>query len=74
VREQRANGAEKLRVIERASRSASAILRRQPFCDRVRGPVRTLITGQAFDSILRDRQDVALATLASLAERLSSLV
>jgi hypothetical protein len=33
-----------------------------------------VITGQAFDSILRDRQDVALATLASLAERLSSLV
>lgn len=76
----RANGAMKtLRVIEAGEQIGElAILRRQPRSATAvpeGGPVRTLvITGQAFDSILRDRQDVALATLASLAERLSSLV
>jgi CRP-like cAMP-binding protein len=54
------------------------ILRRQPRSATVTaegGSVRTLVmTGRAFESILRERPQVALATLACLAERLSGLV
>ncbi len=55
-----------------------AILRRQPRSATVTaeaGSVRALvITGRAFESILLDRPQVALATLSCLAERLSGFV
>jgi hypothetical protein len=56
-----------LSILRRQPRSASAIAEG--------GAARTLvITAQAFASILRDRHEVALATLSALAERLSSVV
>jgi HEAT repeat protein len=75
-----ANGEMKtLRIIEPVEQVGElAILRRQPRSATAvaeGGPVRTLvITAQAFASILRDRHEVALATVSALAERLSSVV
>jgi CRP-like cAMP-binding protein len=68
-----------LRMIEPVEQVGElSILRRQPRSASViaeGGPARTLvITAQAFASILRDRHEVALATLSALAERLSSVV
>jgi CRP-like cAMP-binding protein len=76
----KANGEMKtLRMIEPVEQVGElSILRRQPRSASViaeGGPARTLvITAQAFASILRDRHEVALATLSALAERLSSVV